>query len=161
MWSTRRKHLEAFAKNRSDSMEDMTMLIKSSELPGPPAGRRFVGAEHGDVPVSLFLVSARAGLGPRLHRHPYPEIFVVDAGQGEFQIGAGHLIAAPGDILIAPAGAPHRFASVGNEHLRLTAIHTAPAMDTEWLTSHTATLASRTGATVGLTVPLGTRRRCA
>ena len=40
-----------------------------------------------------------------------------------------------GDIVIAPAGAAHRFTSVGDEQLRLTAIHTASTMDTEWLTA--------------------------
>ena len=52
------------------------MLIRPSELPGPPGGRSFVGADHGGVPISLFLVDVRPGSGPGLHRHPYPEIFV-------------------------------------------------------------------------------------
>jgi quercetin dioxygenase-like cupin family protein len=113
----------------------MTLRIKLSELPGPPDAPRFVGEDHGGVPISMFLVKARPGSGPRLHRHPYPEVFVLDAGQAEFQIGDDHLTAEPGDILIAPAGAPHRFTSLGDQQLRLTAIHTAPEMDTEWLTS--------------------------
>jgi mannose-6-phosphate isomerase-like protein (cupin superfamily) len=37
--------------------------------------------------------------------------------------------------VIAPAGSAHRFTSIGNEQLRLTAIHTAATMDTEWLTA--------------------------
>ncbi len=117
----------------------MTLLIAPTDLPGPPQGRRFVGTDHGDVPVSLFLVDARPGAGPELHRHPYPEIFVVDAGQAEFQIGNAHVTARAGDILIAPAGVPHRFTGSGTQRLRLTAIHTASAMDTEWLTSMTQT----------------------
>lgn len=108
-------------------------MIKSSELPGPSDGRRFVGADHGGVPVSLFLVNAREGSGPELHRHPYAEIFVLDAGQAEFQVGDVRIVAGPGDVLIAPAGVPHRFTTIGREPLRLTAIHTASAMDTEWL----------------------------
>ena len=111
----------------------MTPLIRPSELPGPPDAHRFTGADHGGVPISLFLVNAPSGSGPQLHRHPYPEIFVLDGGQGQFQIGDTHLTAGAGDILIAPAGVPHRFTSIGNTRLRLTAIHTASAMDTEWL----------------------------
>jgi mannose-6-phosphate isomerase-like protein (cupin superfamily) len=111
----------------------MSRLIRASELPGPPDGRRFIGADHGSVPISLFLVDARLGSGPQLHRHPYSEIFVVEGGRAEFQVGDTHLRAIAGDILIAPAGAPHRFTSIGNTRLRLTAIHTASAMDTEWL----------------------------
>jgi len=113
----------------------MSLLIKSGELAGPPEGRRFVGAEHGGVPVSLFLVDARPGSGPELHRHPYPEVFVLAAGQAEFEVGGAHLVAGAGDIVIAPAGVPHRFTSAGIDPLRLTAIHTASAMDTDWLGS--------------------------
>ena len=111
----------------------MTLLIKSGELAGPPEGRRFVGAEHGDVPVSLFLVDAGQGSGPALHRHPYPEVFVLAAGQAEFEVGNVHLVASAGDIVIAPAGASHRFTTIGTDQLRLTAIHTASVMDTDWL----------------------------
>jgi mannose-6-phosphate isomerase-like protein (cupin superfamily) len=111
----------------------MTLLIKPGELAGPPEGRRFVGAEHGDVPVCLFLVEARPGSGPDLHRHPYSEVFVLAAGQAEFEVGNAHLMAGAGDIVIAPAGTSHRFTSIGTDQLRLTAIHTASVMDTDWL----------------------------
>lgn len=113
----------------------MTVLIRRSDLPRPPGGVRFVGADHGGVPISLFLVNAPAGSGPELHRHPYPEVFILDSGQADFQIDDAHLTATAGDILIAPAGTAHRFTSIGDEQLRLTAIHTASTMDTEWLES--------------------------
>jgi mannose-6-phosphate isomerase-like protein (cupin superfamily) len=112
------------------------MLIKPSELPGPPAARYFIGADHGGLPVSLFRVDAPPGSGPALHRHPYPEIFVLDAGQADFEVDDSQLTVGAGDILIAPAGAAHRFTSTGADQLRLTAIHTAPAMATQWLASH-------------------------
>jgi quercetin dioxygenase-like cupin family protein len=111
------------------------MLIRPSELPGPPGGRSFVGADHGGLPISFFLVRASRGSGPKLHRHPYAEIFVVDTGQAAFQVGDSHLTAHAGDVLIAPAGAAHRFTSTGDDQLRLTAIHTASTMETEWLAS--------------------------
>jgi mannose-6-phosphate isomerase-like protein (cupin superfamily) len=113
----------------------MALIIKSNQLPGPSEGRRFIGADHGGVPISMFLVNARSGSGPELHRHPYAEIFVLDAGRAEFQIGDAHVEARSGDVLIAPAGVPHRFTTVGSEPLRLTAIHTASVMDTEWLST--------------------------
>jgi mannose-6-phosphate isomerase-like protein (cupin superfamily) len=111
----------------------MSLLIRAGELPGPTDGRRFIGADHDSVPISLFLVDAPSGSGPELHRHPYPEIFVLDDGQAEFQVGDARVRAGAGDVVIAPAGTPHRFTNVGNTRLRLTAIHTASAMDTEWL----------------------------
>ena len=71
--------------------------------PGP-GGPWFIGArEHGGLPISLFLVDDRPGAGPRLHRHPYPELFIVHAGQAEFVVDDARLSAAAGDILIAPA----------------------------------------------------------
>ena len=111
------------------------MLITPSELPGPPGSRFLVGADHGGLPISLFLVDVPTASGPKLHRHPYPEIFVLDTGQADFQVGEAVLTAHAGDILIAPAGTAHRFTSIGEGQLRLTAIHTASTMETEWLAS--------------------------
>ncbi len=85
------------------------------------------------MPISLFLVDDRPGAGPLLHRHPYPEVFIVHAGQADFEIDGTRLVATAGDILIAHAGTAHRFTNTGDERLRITAIHTAPTMDTEWL----------------------------
>jgi quercetin dioxygenase-like cupin family protein len=73
------------------------------DLPGSSQARRFIGAEHGGVPISLFLVDDRPGAGPRLHRHPYAELFIVHAGQAHFEIDDTRLTAMAGDILIAPA----------------------------------------------------------
>ena len=102
-------------------------------MPGRSGGRQFLGADHGGVPVSLFLVAAPRGSGPDLHRHPYAEIFLVEAGEADFSIDGAHVRATAGDILIAPAGSAHRFTSTGEEELRRTAIQTAATMDTEWL----------------------------
>jgi quercetin dioxygenase-like cupin family protein len=111
----------------------MTVPIRQTDLPGPPEGRRFIGADHGGVPISLFLVDAQPGSGPAWHRHPYPEIFIVHAGHAEFRLDDAQVMAAAGDLLVAPAGSAHRFTSTGDHPLGLTAIHTAPRMSTEWL----------------------------
>ena len=107
-----------------------------------PEAHRFIGADHGGLPISLFLVDDRPGAGPLLHRHPYAEVFVVHAGEARFEIDDLRLTATAGDILIAPAMSAHRFTNTGETQLRLTAIHTAPDMDTEWLQPTT-----RAGAT--------------
>ncbi len=109
------------------------LLIRRGDLPGSPEAHQFIGAEHGALPISLFLVDDRPGAGPLLHRHPYPELFIVHAGHAEFEIDGARLIATAGDILIAPARTAHRFTNTGDERLCITAIHTAPNMDTEWL----------------------------
>jgi mannose-6-phosphate isomerase-like protein (cupin superfamily) len=110
-----------------------SLRISPNDLPGPPEARRFIGAEHGGLPISLFLVNDRPGAGPLLHRHPYAEVFVVHAGKGRFEIDDLRLTATAGDILIAPAMSAHRFTNTGGAQLRVTAIHTASDMDTEWL----------------------------
>jgi mannose-6-phosphate isomerase-like protein (cupin superfamily) len=115
-----------------------SLRISHDDLPGPAEAHRFIGADHGGLPISLFLVHDRPGTGPLLHRHPYAEVFVVHAGESRFEIDDLRLTAAAGDILIAPAMSAHRFTNTGETQLRVTAIHTAPEMRTEWLEPTTA-----------------------
>jgi mannose-6-phosphate isomerase-like protein (cupin superfamily) len=110
-----------------------SLRISQDDLPGPPEAHRFVGGEHGGLPISLFLVDDGPGAGPLLHRHPYAEVFVLHAGEACFEIDAVRLTATAGDILIAPAMSAHRFTNTGAAQLRVTAIHTAQDMATEWL----------------------------
>lgn len=111
----------------------MSLHIRQNDLPGPPEAHRFIGAQHGGVPISMFLLDDGPGAGPLLHRHPYAEVFVVHAGEVRFEIDDVRLTATAGDVLIAPAMSAHRFTNSGEERLLLTAIHTAPEMETEWL----------------------------
>jgi quercetin dioxygenase-like cupin family protein len=113
--------------------QTMKNLIARGALPGSDAADIFHGHEHGDVPISMFLIHNRPGEGPELHRHPYPEIFVVHAGQVRFELDGDSLTAHAGDVLIAPAGAAHRFTNVGAGELSMTSIHPATVMKTEWL----------------------------
>lgn len=93
----------------------------------------FVGAEHGDVPFCVILVHSQPGVGPKLHRHPYAEVFVVEAGQATFRIGAATAVVDAGHVVVSPAGEAHGFVNSGTAELRLVAIHGAPRFDTEWL----------------------------
>jgi quercetin dioxygenase-like cupin family protein len=94
--------------------------------------RQLAGREHG-AGVSLILVDAEPGDGPRLHRHPYEELFVVHEGTATFRVGAGEVPATAGDVVVVPPNTPHGFVNSGSDRLRLTAIHHAPAFETEWL----------------------------
>jgi quercetin dioxygenase-like cupin family protein len=82
---------------------------------------------------SRTVVDGAPGAGPQLHRHPYPELFIVHAGRADFEIDGARTRATAGDILIAPATSAHRFTNTGDGQLRVTAIQTAPIMETEWL----------------------------
>jgi mannose-6-phosphate isomerase-like protein (cupin superfamily) len=108
--------------------------IDLSQLPHTDNAHDFVGADH-DVPVSLILVHARPGAGPAVHRHPYPEIFVIEAGRATFVVNGVETVVEGRKIVLAPSNSWHGFTNTGAEELRLTAIHTAPAFDTEWAVS--------------------------
>ena len=90
------------------------------------------GAAHGAT-VSLILDHSEPGHGPRLHRHPYDETWVVQEGNLTFQLGDERHRAGPGDIIIAPPGVPHKFTNDGPGRASLVCIHASPTMSTEWL----------------------------
>jgi mannose-6-phosphate isomerase-like protein (cupin superfamily) len=98
----------------------------------PDRARSFEGEGH-QSGLSVLLVDAPPGEGPRLHRHPYEEVFAIHAGHGTFTIEGAQAEAGPGDVVVAPAETAHKFVNSGTERLRLTAIHHAPRFATEWL----------------------------
>ena len=72
-----RQPMDAFAIDRSDGREDGEDWTENyEELPG--------GAN-----ISIILESTtRAGVGPRLHKHPYAETFLIRRGWATFTGGA-------------------------------------------------------------------------
>ena len=94
----------------------------------------FVGADHGGgARICLILVDARPGSGPRLHRHPYEEVFVVQEGRATYVVGERELEVRAGDVVVVPAGLAHRFVNSGDGPLRQVDIHVSPRFETEWL----------------------------
>ncbi len=84
--------------------------------------------------VSLILeYESRTGAGPRLHRHPYSETFVVRHGRALFTVGDERLEAIGGLVLVVPALTPHKFEVIGPEPFVSTNIHASPTFITEWL----------------------------
>jgi mannose-6-phosphate isomerase-like protein (cupin superfamily) len=108
-------------------------IIPLDELEHTAHSHELVGAEHGDVPFSIILVHSQPGVGPKLHRHPYAEVFIVESGRATFQIGTETIVVDEGHIVVSPPGEAHGFTNTGAGELRLTAIHGAPRFDTEWL----------------------------
>lgn len=90
------------------------------------------GAAHGAT-ISLILDDSEPGQGPRLHRHPYDETWVVQEGNLTFQLGETRHTVGPGDIVIAPPGAAHKFTNDGPGRSKLVCIHASPTFSTEWL----------------------------
>jgi mannose-6-phosphate isomerase-like protein (cupin superfamily) len=113
-------------------------VIRSEELPTSGASPEFVGADHGGVGVSVILVEAAPGRGPSLHRHDYPEVFVVLEGQATFRGGDEQVDVPAGHMVVVPAGEPHCFTNSGDGMLRQVAIHVSQRFATEWLESEPA-----------------------
>jgi len=111
----------------------MARIIALDELPHEAHSHEFVGADHDDVPFSVILVHSQRGQGPKLHRHPYAEVFIVESGLARFQIGADELEVEGGHVVVSPPGEAHGFVNAGDGELRLTAIHGAGRFNTEWL----------------------------
>ena len=62
-------------QNRRVRFDGASMYrIKHSELPLHGSSHNFVGAEHGDVNVAVFLCNGLPGNSPGPHRHPYDEV---------------------------------------------------------------------------------------
>ncbi|MFC9561565.1 cupin domain-containing protein [Agromyces sp. NPDC056965] len=92
---------------------------------------RFEGRGHGAA-VSYFLVDNDPGQGPDLHRHPYPETWVVLEGEVLLTIGELEFAATAGDTATAPAGAWHRFVATGTGRLRMVCIHASDVIVQEF-----------------------------
>jgi mannose-6-phosphate isomerase-like protein (cupin superfamily) len=118
-------------------------VIPFGELEPTEHSHEFVGAEHGDVPFSVILVHSQPGVGPKLHRHPYAEVFVVESGQATFRLGDETIVVEGGHVVVGPPDVPHGFTNTGSGELRLTAIHGAGRFDTEWLSGPDPTWTSK------------------
>src|SRR5215212_5038498 len=70
-------------------------VVNVSELPAGEGSRSvsLEGEQIGGVDVSIIFVDLDPGRGPRLHRHDYPEVFVIpnawDAGSARVLEGLG------------------------------------------------------------------------
>lgn len=103
-------------------------IIRASERDGSTIR----GADHGAT-VSLILDRSAPDGGPRLHRHPYDETWVVQAGSVTFTAGGETHQAGPGDVVIVPPGVAHKFTTDGPGESELVCVHASPTLITEWL----------------------------
>jgi quercetin dioxygenase-like cupin family protein len=93
----------------------------------------FEGKPYG-AGISVILESTETvGSGPRLHRHPYPETFIIRRGQALFTVGGQEIVGRAGQILVVPAGVPHKFSVLGPDYFESVNIHANDELVTEWL----------------------------
>ena len=108
-------------------------VVAKDDLPHSGSAHRFEGYLYGGADVSFFISETPPGKGPSLHTHPYAEVFVVQEGELTFTVGGDTIEASGGQIVVAPAGAPHKFTNTGTGRARHVDIHTSARMDTTWL----------------------------
>lgn len=93
----------------------------------------FAGGAHGAGISLIFSRIEKVGGGPRLHRHPYPETFIIRNGRARFTVGDETIEVVAGQIVVCPANVPHKFENLGPGLLEQIDIHEAGEFETEWL----------------------------
>lgn len=109
--------------------------VRHEDLPLIGSSHNFVGADHGDVGVSVFLFSGQPGRGPGPHRHPYDEIQFIQSGRGRWTVNGEEFEAGAGDILVIKAGETHSFRCIGDAPLVQLDVHCSPRFIQENLES--------------------------
>jgi mannose-6-phosphate isomerase-like protein (cupin superfamily) len=105
------------------------LFLKQSEL----SDKELVGDDYGGFPACVIFVDLGPGHGPKLHKHPYEEIFFVIEGESTFTDGNEQRVVRSGEVVIAPGGQPHAFTNTGEGRLRQIDVHLSPRFETEWL----------------------------
>ena len=100
--------------------------IRRADLPLRGSSHNFVGADNGDVNVSVFLFNGQPGSGPGPHRHPYDEIQFIQSGRGRWNVNGEEFEGGAGDIFVIKAGEIHSFKNIGDEPLVQLDIHLSP-----------------------------------
>ncbi len=111
---------------------DRARLIDLSD-PGYGEDRNEVQGYNHNAAVSIIVVDVPPGSGPRLHKHPYEEVFVIQNGTATFTAGDETIEAHGGQVVIVPGGVPHKFVNSGEDRLRQVDIHASGRFTTEWL----------------------------
>ena len=131
--SLRRGRLQVLNETDASHMTGhMANVIPFADLPGGESADRFEGRDHGSS-VSSFLIHQPPGHRVPLHRHPYEETFIVQAGVATFSVDGDTLEVPAGNVVIVPAGAAHGFTNNGDEVLRQVSIHPSDHVIQEWL----------------------------
>jgi len=100
--------------------------LRQQDLLFRGSSHHFVGADHGDVAVSVFLFHGEAGSGPGPHRHPYDEVQFIREGRGIWTVEGETFEAGAGDILVIKAGEIHSFKAIGDGPLVQLDVHLSP-----------------------------------
>jgi len=110
-----------------------TVRIIDLTDPGYGEDANEVQGHNHNAAVSVIVVDAPPGGGPKLHTHPYEEVFVIQEGSVTFTAGDETIEATGGQVVVVPAGVAHKFTNSGTGRLRQVDIHASERFVTEWL----------------------------
>jgi mannose-6-phosphate isomerase-like protein (cupin superfamily) len=110
-------------------------VLNRTELPrdGDSNTVEFEGYRFGEATLSFIWIDMQPGEGPRLHKHPYEEIFIIQEGRATYTVGSTTLDAQAGQVIVVPPDTPHKFVNSGEGPLRQIDIHASKRFITEWL----------------------------
>lgn len=108
------------------------VILAQSDLAAGEFSRELEGDAVG-VPASVIFVDAAPGEGPRLHLHPYAELFFLLEGEATFTDGAHEHTVGAGNLVIVAPQHPHAFVNPGPSRLRQIDVHLNRRFDTRWL----------------------------
>ena len=97
-------------------------FLNLEQLPFVGMSHEFIGERQG-TPFSAYIVTAKSGRGPPLHKHPYVEVAFVIEGSARIMVGDEEREVQAGGIAVIPANTPHRFVNSGEGTLRQIDIH--------------------------------------
>ena len=78
----------------------MTRILAIADLAQSETAYEFQGHHHGDAGVSFIVIDTPPGSGPKLHKHPYAEVFVVQEGSVKFTAGEEVIEASGGQVVV-------------------------------------------------------------
>jgi quercetin dioxygenase-like cupin family protein len=135
------------------------MAYAGKIIENPVSGERIkfiqTAADTGGELLAIELELAADGKVPGMHVHPLQEErFDVLAGTLRFRLGHKRITARAGDVVVVPAGVPHKFANAGDE-AAVVNVEVRPALCMEDL-FETAVKLARDGRTTrnGMPKPL-------
>jgi mannose-6-phosphate isomerase-like protein (cupin superfamily) len=102
-------------------------IIRSEEQERSPRGTVALEGEPHGSGVSMFIIDYHeVGDGPVLHKHPYPETWILRDGTALFTVDGQAIEANSGDVVVCAEDTPHKFMNAGPGNLDIICIHPSP-----------------------------------
>jgi mannose-6-phosphate isomerase-like protein (cupin superfamily) len=105
--------------------------IRKTDLPLIGSSYNFVGADHLNVGVSVYLLEMQPGRGAPLHVHEYDEVLFILEGRARLVDGDEIHETSAGDIVVVKAHTPHGFINIGDGVLKQIDVHHSPRFKQE------------------------------